>query len=256
MEAAWPGLDVEESNLTVQIAALRRALDQEGGGRWIETLPRRGYRYVGPPVTRGDTNADETGHPTGPLLPEKPSIAVLPFEHSGEADWLADGVVDDIITGLSRLRWLFVIARNSSFVWRGRIADVKQVGRDLGVRYVLQGSVRRTGDRVRINAQLADAANGGHIWAERYDRTVGDLFALQDEIALAVVAAIEPACAAPRLSVFAANGPTVSTLTNSWCAPNRTSTSACLTVPRSRSRNSGARWLSIRLTRSPTALPR
>ena len=192
MEAAWPGLNVEESNLTVQIAALRRALDQEGGGRWIETLPRRGYRYVGPPVTRGDTNADETGHPTGPLLPEKPSIAVLPFEHSGEAEWLADGVVDDIITGLSRLRWLFVIARNSSFVWRGRIADVKQVGRDLGVRYVLQGSVRRTGDRVRINAQLADAANGGHIWAERYDRTVGDLFALQDEIALAVVAAIEP----------------------------------------------------------------
>ncbi|HKU05424.1 MAG TPA: winged helix-turn-helix domain-containing protein [Bradyrhizobium sp.] len=192
MEAAWPGLNVEESNLTVQIAALRRALEQDGGGRWIETLPRRGYRYAGPPVTRGDANADEAGHRAGPLLPERPSIAVLPFEHSGEAEWLADGMVDDIITGLSRLRWLFVIARNSSFVWRGRVADVKQVGRDLGVRYVLHGSVRRADDRVRINAQLADAANGGHIWAERYDRTVGDLFALQDEIALAVVGAIEP----------------------------------------------------------------
>lgn len=189
-EAAWPGLNVEESNLTVQIAALRRALEQDGGGRWIETLPRRGYRYVGPPVTRGAASA--AGHPAPLLLPEKPSIAVMPFEHSGEAAWLADGMVEDIITGLSRLRWLFVIARNSSFVWRGRVADVKQVGHDLGVRYILQGSVRRADDRVRINAQLAAAASGAHIWAERYDRTVGDLFALQDEIALAVVGAIEP----------------------------------------------------------------
>ncbi|QOZ26544.1 winged helix-turn-helix domain-containing protein [Bradyrhizobium sp. CCBAU 51753] len=192
IEAAWPGLNVEESNLTVQIAALRRALEQDGGGRWIETLPRRGYRYVGPSVTRVDTNADETGHSATLCVPEKPSIAVLPFGHSVEAAWFADGMVDDIITGLSRIRWLFVIARNSSFVWRGRVADVKQVGRDLGVRYVLQGSVRRADDRVRINAQLADAASGAHIWAERYDRTVGDLFALQDEIALAVVGAIEP----------------------------------------------------------------
>lgn len=189
IEAAWPGLTVEESNLTVQIAALRRALEQDGGGRWIETLPRRGYRYVGPAATRVDTNAV---HATALLVPEKPSIAVVPFEHSGEAAWLADGMVDDIITGLSRIRWLFVIARNSSFVWRDRVADVKQVGRDLGVRYVLQGSVRRADDRVRINAQLADAATGTHIWAERYDRIVGDLFALQDEIALAVVGAIEP----------------------------------------------------------------
>ena len=192
IEAAWPALNVEESNLTVQIAALRRALEQDGGGRWIETLPRRGYRYVGPPVTRVDTNADGAGHSAELWVPEKPSIAVLPFEHSGEAAWFADGMVDDIITGLSRLRWLFVIARNSSYVWCGRVADVKQVGRDLGVRYVLQGSVRRADDRVRINAQLADAASGAQIWAERYDRTVGDLFALQDEIALAVVGAIEP----------------------------------------------------------------
>ncbi|MEH2483179.1 TolB-like protein [Nitrobacteraceae bacterium AZCC 2146] len=192
IETAWPGLIVEESNLTVQIAALRRALEQGGGGRWIETLPRRGYRYVGPAVTQVDTNASEAVLATALLVPEKPSIAVLPFEHSGEAAWLAEGMVDDIITGLSRIRWLFVIARNSSFVWRDRVVDVKQVGRDLGVRYVLQGSVRRADDRVRINAQLADAATGTHVWAERYDRTVGDLFALQDEIALAVVGAIEP----------------------------------------------------------------
>lgn len=192
IEAAWPGLNVEESNLTVQIAALRRALEQDGGGRWIETLTRRGYRYVGPPVKRVDTKADEAEHSAVLWVPEKPSVAVLPFEHSGEAAWYADGMVDDIITGLSRIRWLFVIARNSSFVWRDRVADVRQVGLELGVRYILQGSVRRADDRLRINAQLADAASGAHIWAERYDRTVGDLFALQDEIALAVVGAIEP----------------------------------------------------------------
>ena len=188
VEAAWPGLAVEDSNLTVQIAALRRVLEQGGGGRWIETLPRRGYRYAGPPVTR----ADAIAIPATLAVPERPSIAVLPFEQSGETAWFADGIVDDIITGLSRIRWLFVIARSSSFVWRGRTADVKQVGRDLGVRYVLQGSVRRAEDRVRINAQLADAASGAQIWAERYDRTTGDLFAVQDEIALAVIGAIEP----------------------------------------------------------------
>lgn len=188
IEAAWPGLAVEDSNLTVQIAALRRVLEQGGGGSWIETLPRRGYRYAGPPVTR----TDATALPAALTVPERPSIAVLPFEQFDETAWFADGMVDDIITGLSRIRWLFVIARSSSFVWRGRIADVKQVGRDLGVRYVLQGSVRRAEDRVRINAQLADAASGAQIWAERYDRTTGDLFALQDEIALAVIGAIEP----------------------------------------------------------------
>ncbi|GLR87987.1 winged helix-turn-helix domain-containing protein [Bradyrhizobium iriomotense] len=192
IEAAWPGLNVEESNLTVQIAALRRALEQDGGGPWIETLPRRGYRYIGPPMTRIAGSGDDAGHEPAFQLPEKPSIAVLPFEHSAESAWFADGVVEDIITGLSRIRWLFVIARYSSFVWRGRVADVKQVGRDLGLRYVLQGSVRRADDRVRINALLADTASGAHIWAERFDRTVGDLFALQDEIALAVVGAIEP----------------------------------------------------------------
>ena len=192
IEAAWPGLAVEDSNLTVQIAAIRRALEQHGGAGWIETLPRRGYRYVGPPVT-GFATAANLGVPSRPLpVLKKASIAVLPFEHSGDASWFADGMVDDIITGLSRIKWLFIIARNSSFVYRDRAVDVKQVGRDLGVRYVLQGSVRRSDDRVRINAQLADSTTGAQVWAERYDRTFGDVFALQDEIALAVIGAIEP----------------------------------------------------------------
>jgi TolB-like protein len=192
IEAAWPGLAVEDSNLTVQIAALRRVLEQDGGNGWIETLPRRGYRYVGPPVTRTDDGASERQQASALPVPEKPSIAVLPFEHSGDTAWFADGMVADIITGLSRIKWLFVIARNSSFIYRGRAAEVKQVGRDLGVRYVLEGSVRRSADRVRINVQLADSTDGTHVWAERYDRTLSDVFALQDEIALAVVSAIEP----------------------------------------------------------------
>ena len=192
IEAAWPGLAVEDSNLTVQIAALRRALDQEGGAAWIETLPRRGYRYVGPPVTGTDDGASEAQQSPALRVPEKPSIAVLPFEHAGDAAWFADGMAADIITGLSRIKWLFIIARNSSFVFRGRAADLKQIGRDLGVRYVLEGSVRRSDSRVRINVQLVDCSSGTHVWAERYDRTLSDVFALQDEIALAVVGAIEP----------------------------------------------------------------
>jgi TolB-like protein len=192
IEAAWPGLAVEDSNLTVQMAALRRALEPGGGARWIETLPRRGYRYAGPAVTRRDPAASDIPSPAALVVPEKPSIAVLPFQQSGVTPWLADGIVDDIITGLSRIRWLFVIARSSSFVWRDRIADVKRVGDQFGVRYVLQGSVRQADGHVRINAQLADTSSGAQIWAERYDRTIGDLFTLQDEIALSVIGAIEP----------------------------------------------------------------
>ena len=190
--AAWPGLVVEDSNLTVQIAALRRVLEQDNGAGWIETLPRRGYRYVGPPVTQVESPLGQRAHLSAAPMPDKPSIAVLPFENTGDADWLADGVVDEIITGLSRIKWLFVIARSSSFVYQGRAIDVKQVRRDLGVRYVLEGSVRRHADRVRIHAQLVDAESGAHVWAERYDRRIDDVFVLQDEIALAVVGAIEP----------------------------------------------------------------
>jgi adenylate cyclase len=128
-------------------------------------------------------------------LPDKPSIAVLPFTNmSGdpEQDYFADGMVEDIITGLSRIRWLFVIARNSSFTYKGHAVDVKQVGRALGVRYVLEGGVRRAGSRIRITAQLVEADSGAHLWADRYDRALDDVFALQDEITLNVVGAIEP----------------------------------------------------------------
>src|SRR5947209_3996236 len=128
-------------------------------------------------------------------LPTRPSIAALPFQNmSGdpEQEYFCDGMVEDIITGLSRIKWLFVIARNSSFVYKGRAVDVKQVGRDLGVRYVLEGSVRKGGNRVRITSQLIEGESGQHVWAERYDRSLDDIFALQDEITLNVVGAIEP----------------------------------------------------------------
>jgi adenylate cyclase len=128
-------------------------------------------------------------------LPEKPSIAVLPFQNiSGdpEQEYFADGMVEEIITALSKVRWFFVIARNSSFTYKPRADDVKQVGRELGVRYVLEGSVRKAGNRLRITAQLVDAATGNHIWAERYDRELVDIFAVQDEITECVVATIEP----------------------------------------------------------------
>jgi TolB-like protein/Tfp pilus assembly protein PilF len=196
IEAAWPGLAVEDSNLTVQIAALRRAFDEAAGGRyWIETMPRRGYRYVGPAVATGNSSADVIP-PTLPLaLPSKPSVAVLPFSNlSGdlEQEYFADGMVEDIIAGLSRIKWLFVVARNSSFTYKGKAVDVKRAGRELGVRYLLQGSVRKDGSRVRISAQMIEAETGGHLWTERFDRPLDDIFALQDEIALNVVGAIEP----------------------------------------------------------------
>jgi adenylate cyclase len=128
-------------------------------------------------------------------LPDKPSIAILPFANmSGdpEQEHFADGIAEDIITGLSRLRWLFVIARNSSFTYKGRNVDVRQVGRELGVRYVLEGSVRKGGNRIRITAQLVEAETGNHLWAERYDRALGDVFAIQDEITKSVIGCIEP----------------------------------------------------------------
>jgi len=128
-------------------------------------------------------------------LPDKPSIAVLPFENmSGdpEQEYFADGMVEEIITALSRFKWLFVIARNSSFTFKGKAVDVKEVGRRLGVRYVLEGSVRKASGKVRITAQLIDAATGAHIWADRFERDVTDIFALQDEVTVAVVSVIQP----------------------------------------------------------------
>jgi len=151
-----------------------------------------------------------TRHDADPPLPDKPSIAVLPFQNiSGdpEQEYFADGMVEEIITALSRIRWLFVIARNSSFTYKGRAIDVKQVGRELGVRYVLEGSVRRAGGRVRITAQLIDAASGAHLWADRFDGSLEDVFDLQDRVAVNVAGVIEPTLQAAEIR-RAANRPT------------------------------------------------
>ena len=147
------------------------------------------------PTKPGSQAEPATPQPARLALPEKPSIAVLPFQNmSGdpEQEYFADGMVEDIITGLSRIKWLFVIARNSGFAYKGKTVDVKQVGRELGVRYVLEGSVRRYANRVRITGQLIEAETGTHLWAERYERPLDDIFAVQDEITLSVVGAIEP----------------------------------------------------------------
>src|SRR5579862_9371902 len=187
IEAAWPGQTVEEGNLKVQIAALRRAFGTvSGGDGWIETMPRRGYRFVGPVL------ADEA---EALALPEKPSLVVLPFQNmTGDADqeYFVDGMVEEITTAIARLPWLFVIARNSAFAYKGRPFDVKQMAQELGVRYVLEGSVRKAANRVRITGQLIDTATGAHIWADRFDGALDDIFDLQDQVASNVAGAIEP----------------------------------------------------------------
>ena len=166
----------------------------------FEDLGERELKNIARPVRvyrfRTPTESKAAPAPGAALqLPDKPSIAVLPFLNmSGdpEQEYFADGIVEDILTGLSRLRWLFVIARNSSFSYKGRNVDVRQVGRDLGVRYVLEGSVRRGGNRIRITGQLIEAETGNHLWAERYDRALDDVFAIQDEITESVIGCIQP----------------------------------------------------------------
>ena len=199
LASVWHGRIVSESALFNRVNAARSAIGDAGDQqRLIKTLPRKGIRFVGE-VRENETPAVVvTQGPATPLslpLPDRPSIAVLPFTNmSGDPDQehFADGMSEDLITGLARIRWLFVIARNSTFVYKHRAVDVKQVSRELGVRYVLEGSVRRAGRRLRISAQLIDAITGGHHWAERYDRKLGDIFAVQDEITRSVAAAIEP----------------------------------------------------------------
>lgn len=197
LEAAWPGLVVEEANLAVQIAAIRKTLGRaEGTANWIETLPRRGYRFAGPVLKVPPPKEPIGDPPTGTLsAPDHPSIAVLPFvDMSGDRgnQYFADGVVEEIITVLSRIRWLFVIARTSSFSYRGKAVDVRQISRELGVRYIVEGSIRRSVDQLRITAQLIDAATGTHLWADHLEGSMQDVFALQDQLALAVAGAIEP----------------------------------------------------------------
>src|SRR3954468_15991033 len=193
--AVWPEVAVGDAALVTCIQELRKALgDDARRPRYIETLHRRGYRFVGK-ITAGPLPAAAGGTTPALALPDRPSIAVLPFDNMSDGpdqEYFADGISEDLITGLSRIRWLFVIARNSTFVYKNRAVDVRQVARELGVRYVLEGSVRRAGKQLRISAQLIDALTGGHHWAEQYDRKLGDIFAVQDEITRSVVATIEP----------------------------------------------------------------
>jgi TolB-like protein/cytochrome c-type biogenesis protein CcmH/NrfG len=204
--SVWGGRIVSDSTLTSRINAARKAVGDSGEDqKLIRTIARKGFRFVGDVRAQSDA---EPAHNSGSLpdeiheqsrpalpLPDRPAIAVLPFVNmSGdpEQEYFSDGISEDIITALSKLRWFFVIARNSSFIYKGKAVHLKQIAEELGVGYVVEGSVRKGGGRVRITVQLNDVATGSHIWAERYDRDLSDVFALQDEITEAIVAAIEP----------------------------------------------------------------
>jgi TolB-like protein/Tfp pilus assembly protein PilF len=203
--SVWGGRIVSDSTLTSRINAARKAIGDSGEEqKLIRTIARKGLRFVGAvrarPLDGGPADAAPrteipiTARPAF-SLPERPTIAVLPFTNmSGdpEQEYFSDGISEDIITALAKLRWFFVIARNSSFIYKGKSVHMKQISEELGVGYVVEGSVRRSGERVRITAQLNDVATGSHIWAERYDRDLADVFAVQDEITEAIVAAIEP----------------------------------------------------------------
>jgi TolB-like protein/cytochrome c-type biogenesis protein CcmH/NrfG len=199
--SVWRGRIVSEATLTSRVYAARKAVGDSGQGqRLIRTIARKGLRFVGDVRTGCDQSvaaADEIREPVHAALPlpERPAIAVLPFDNmcgDPAQEYFSDGISEDIITALSKLRWFFVIARNSSFTYKGKAVHIRQVAEELGVSYVLEGSVRKLGERVRITAQLNDVTTGGHIWAERYDRDLADVFAVQDEITEAIVAAIEP----------------------------------------------------------------
>jgi TolB-like protein/DNA-binding winged helix-turn-helix (wHTH) protein/Tfp pilus assembly protein PilF len=256
MDAVWPGMAVEEGNLTVQVSALRRILDQNRDtGSCIHTVPGRGYRFVAPvaridapalppprppsgngseglvaeiaksplpeiPVAPGPRDRYRNWRPVAVtaiaalgllasvvaiwhwrssgfgeprLVPPRLSIVVLPFTNlsdDGKQDYFADGITDDLTTDLSRITGMFVISRNTALTYRNKSIDTKQIGRELGVRYLLEGSVRRSGNQVRVNAQLIDAENSAHLWAERFDRDTGDVFALQNEITSQIAIAL------------------------------------------------------------------
>ena len=210
LKAVWNGRIVSESTITSHINAVRKAIGDTGEEqRLVRTVARKGYLFVGqikagetgetrqpdqPDIDeRASTNPNEL--PSSLVLPDKPSITVLPFQNlSGdpEQEYFADGIVEDIIAALSRMRWLFVIARNSSFTYKGRTVDAKGISQELGVRYVLEGSVRKCGNKVRITGQLIDATSGTHIWAERFEGALNDIFELQDQITQSVVGAIAP----------------------------------------------------------------
>ena len=179
LQAVWGGRIVSDSALAARINAVRRALGDDGAAqRWIRTLPRKGVRFIG--TLREEQEPASASPPPPPL-----SIVVLPFTNLSddrEQQYFADGITDDVTTDLSRIAHSFVISRNTAFTYRNKAIDTKQIGRELGVRYVLEGSVRCSGNRVRVSAQLIDAAVDAHLWAEQFDADTADLFTLQSEI--------------------------------------------------------------------------
>lgn len=220
MLLVWPKLVVSENNLNVQASVLRKLL----GPRALLTVPGRGYRF-GLPVTAiadastpPDASVQPVALPSGALeapaapqaarpalaLPDNPSVAVLPFVNLSDDPqqaYFADGITEDITTELSRFKSLFVIARNSAFSYKGRAVDVRTVARELGVRYVVEGSVRRSGQRVRVMVQLIDASSGNHLWAEKYERVLEDVFDLQEEVTQSIVGAMAPQIQATEQAV-------------------------------------------------------
>jgi TolB-like protein len=204
--SVWRGRIVADSTLASRINAARKAVgDSAAEQKLIRTIARRGIRFVGDVDCQPKGNASVRvvapprerfrAHPSSLPSLDRPAIAVLAFANMSddpEQEYFSDGISEDIITALSKQRWFFVIARNSSFTYKGKSVPLKQVAAELGVGYVIDGSVRKSGDRVRISVQLNDVASGAHLWSERYDRKLEDVFAVQDEIAAAIVAAIEP----------------------------------------------------------------
>jgi TolB-like protein/Tfp pilus assembly protein PilF len=203
----WNGRSVSDAALATRLNAARSAIGDSGQQqRLVKTLPRKGFRFVGSvreaqraidaPVADDQMEHQKPEHQKPVLaLPDKPSIAVLSFQNLSddpEQEYFADGMVEDIITGLSRSKLLFVISRNSSFTYKGKAVDIKQVSRELGVRYVLEGSVRKAGKRIRVTGQLIDASTDAHIWADKFDSDLEDIFDLQDRLTSSVIGAISP----------------------------------------------------------------
>jgi TolB-like protein/tetratricopeptide (TPR) repeat protein len=215
MAEVWPDTVVEDNNLKVHISALRKVFAKEPElADCILTVAGRGYRFVAPVGRRSGERPDPalSGRPSGPPLPlpEKPSVGVLPFTNMSaepDQDYFADGIVEDIITALAQFPSLFVIARNSTFTYKGRAVDVRQVGQELGVRYVLEGSVRRSVNKVRITSQLVQAETGIHVWADRYDGELNDILALQDEMTTSIVGAMVPGLQRAEIERARGKGP-------------------------------------------------
>jgi TolB-like protein len=200
-EAIWKGRIVSDGTLNTRMATARAALGDDGTAQSvIKTFSRRGFRFVADVTETGASSAESS--PALKPPPDKPSVAVMPFNNlSGdpEQEYFADGIAEDLITGLSRIRHLLVTARNTTFAYKGQALDVQAVASEIGVRYVLEGSVRKSGNRVRITVQLIDGETGNHLWAERYDRDFEDIFAVQDDITQTVVGALQPELAGSEI---------------------------------------------------------